>query len=429
MQQLKIQRLSRLLLVACMLCVALAQGVAAEEPRELAVQRDPQAGYNPATNTFRVYAHREGLVGYTTANGHVIQPNDFFVALPCWCSLSSKGGDEFQVRITYKGKSLVVPVWDVGPWNTEDNYWDPPEERSFKGLPRGVPAAEAAYFDGYNGGRDGKGREVRSPAGMDIGDGAFYALGMTDSDWVDVEFLWLDGTLAGPEGPTREEIAASLPPLQPRFSDIATVWWDERPPIDDHVTPIEDGRYGYVPETGHNVPHEILNYWHSHGGWKTLGLPVGEFHRAIERDGDTRYIQHFERAVLELVWPEDGGEPYVVPEDLGYETFIDPDAWEQIEPFQDDGWARYIPDTGHSLGGGFRRVWEAHGGAEVFGLPISEEWGTVAPWGEPVVYQVFERARFEWWPNRAGAGDEITFGLLGLELLLQEGWIEPAPAE
>src|SRR5688572_15765563 len=59
MQQLKIQRLSRLLLVACMLCVALAQGVAAEEPRELAVQRDPQAGYNPATNTFRVYAHRE----------------------------------------------------------------------------------------------------------------------------------------------------------------------------------------------------------------------------------------------------------------------------------------------------------------------------------------------------------------------------------
>src|SRR3712207_737241 len=42
--------------------------------------------------TYRVYGYQEGLVGYTTANGHVIQPEDHFVALPCFCVLSSKGG-------------------------------------------------------------------------------------------------------------------------------------------------------------------------------------------------------------------------------------------------------------------------------------------------------------------------------------------------
>lgn len=259
---------------------------------------------------------------------------------------------------------------------------------------------------------------MRSPAGIDIGDGAFYALGMTDSAWVDVTFLWLDG-------PTREEIAAALPPLPERFSDIQTVWWDERPPLDNHVAPIEDGRYGYISATGHNVPAEILDYWNAHGGWKTLGLPVSEFHRAVEPDGSVRYIQYFERAVLALVWPDNGDPARVVPESLGYDTFIDPGAWLPIEPFDNQEWATYYPETGHSLGGGFRAFWEQHGGAEVFGLPISEEWGAVNADGRAVVYQVFERARFEWWPDKAGTGEEITLGLLGLELLLQEGWIEP----
>ena len=35
------------------------------------------------------------------------------------------GGQEFQVRVTYRGHSVVLPVWDVGPWNTHDEYWAP----------------------------------------------------------------------------------------------------------------------------------------------------------------------------------------------------------------------------------------------------------------------------------------------------------------
>lgn len=419
MKRVRVRQPAGLLLILAMLAALVGQSVTAEAPATDAIQRDPGAGYDPATNTFRVYAHREGLVGHTTANGHVIQPNDFFVALPCWCALSSKGGSEFEVQLTYKGKSIVVPVWDVGPWNTQDNYWDPPEERHFKGLPQGVPAAEAAYFDNYNNGRDGRDREVRSPAGIDIGDGAFYALGLTDSAWIDVTFLWMDG-------PDRETIMESVPPLPERFDDIQTVWWDESPPLENHVAPIEDGRYGYITETGHNVPLELLNYTDTHGGWWTMGLPVSEFHRVIEPDGSVRHLQYFERAVLSLAWPADGGPPVVVPEDIGYTTFIDPDAATPVAPSNDDGWSRYFPETEHSLGGGFRVLWETHGGADVFGYPVSEEWGAVTPDGRTVVYQVFERARFEWWQDKAGTGEEITFGLLGLELLLDEGWIEPA---
>ncbi|MGH9174768.1 MAG: SH3 domain-containing protein, partial [Vicinamibacterales bacterium] len=170
--------------------VGAQDGASATEPKPLVheVNRTEHLG----GATWRVYGYQEGLVGYTTANGHVIQPEDFFVALPCFCVLSSRGGHEFQVQLTYNGKTVTVPVWDVGPWNTTDNYWDPPELREWQGLPQGMPMATAAYYDGYNGGKDGWGRTVGSPGGIDIGDGAFHALGMTGSDWIEVTFLWLE---------------------------------------------------------------------------------------------------------------------------------------------------------------------------------------------------------------------------------------------
>ena len=99
-----------------------------------------------------MFATREGLVGHRTANGHRIGPRDRFVALPYWGVLSSKGGNEFQVRVTYRGRSVVLPVWDVGPWNTHDDYWSP--KRRYSDLPVGQPMAHAAYHQRYHDGRD-----------------------------------------------------------------------------------------------------------------------------------------------------------------------------------------------------------------------------------------------------------------------------------
>jgi hypothetical protein len=183
-----IGKLRRLLSLAALalLATTVAQvqaGPAAEEQQSLAP-------------TYRIFATREGLVGYTTANGHVIKPRDRFVALPSWSSLSPKGTDKFSVRLTYGGRSVVVPVWDVGPWNTKDDYWNP--NRRYSDLPVGRPMAEAAFYDGYNGGRDERGRRIQHPNGIDIADGTFWDdLGMKRNDWVEVSFLWL-GADPGP---------------------------------------------------------------------------------------------------------------------------------------------------------------------------------------------------------------------------------------
>jgi hypothetical protein len=139
----------------------------------------------------RVYATRIGLVGRQTANGTIIAPEDRFVALPSRRVLSARGGRDYEVRVEYKGRSLTLPVWDIGPWNVRDNYWESSARRDmWNDLPPGRPQSVAAYYDAYHGGRDGFGRRILSPAAIDISDGAFYELGMTQGDWVMVTFLW-----------------------------------------------------------------------------------------------------------------------------------------------------------------------------------------------------------------------------------------------
>jgi hypothetical protein len=165
--------------------------------------RIPSRSLPDSKDRSAVFATREGLVGRTTANGHVIRPRDRFVALPSRRSLSAKGGREFQVRLTHKGNSVVAPVWDVGPWNVRDDHWSFSSQRErWRDLPRGLPQAQAAFQDGYNGGKDEFGRQVKNPAGIDLADGIFWDdLQMRDNDWVKVDYLWLaaDQTSGPPE--------------------------------------------------------------------------------------------------------------------------------------------------------------------------------------------------------------------------------------
>ena len=364
--------------------------------------------------TFRVYGYREGLVGGTTSNGHVIQPNDHFVALPCVCALSSKDGNEYQVKIEYKGQAVTAPVWDVGPWNTHDNYWDPSSERKYSDLPQGKPEAEAAYTANYNNGLDGSGREVTSPGGIDIADGTFADLGMTDSDWVTVTFLW-----SKPAHPS----LAELPALPTGYQDIPTVYYGERPPLDS-VDQKDPSVYTYFSQTGHNVPTPFMDYWNQHGSWRNIGLPISEVYRQIAFDGTPRIVQYFERQVLELNLPNDGDKPLVTSSLIGYTAWAPTSSTAKLASFQSNGNAWYFPETKHKLANGFLQYWQDNGGLAAFGYPISEEYAGVTPDGRKYVAQNFERARFEWWPDKAGTPGEITQGLLGAELLRQEGWLD-----
>lgn len=146
-----------------------------------------------AEQSYRVFATREGLVGGTTANGHVIVPRDHFVALPSRRGLSGKGTGDYTVRVCAEnGRCEWAPVWDVGPWNTKDDYWNPsPERQMWQDLAQGRPQAQAAKQDGYNGGKDQFGRTVRNPAAIDLADGTFWdGLRLTDNSWVTVTYLW-----------------------------------------------------------------------------------------------------------------------------------------------------------------------------------------------------------------------------------------------
>lgn len=172
-------------------------------PRSRSLQ-EAEAAPAAGEDTYRVFATREGLVGGTTANGHVITQRDHFVALPSRRGLSAKGSGSYSVRVCAEstGRCAYAPVWDVGPWNTTDDYWNPAGTRqSWADLPQGRPQAQAAYEDGYNGGLDGFGRRVANPAGIDLGDGTFWdGVGLTDNAWTTVTYLW---TGSGPRGVVR----------------------------------------------------------------------------------------------------------------------------------------------------------------------------------------------------------------------------------
>ncbi|GAA3542589.1 hypothetical protein GCM10022222_27850 [Amycolatopsis ultiminotia] len=159
---------------------------------------DAPAGGAPSS--YRIYATREGLVGGTTSNGHRITERDHFVSFPSTKSVSPLATGSYTARVcrTDAARCEYAPVWEVGPWNEHDDYWNPSAERAqFRSLPPGVPEAQAAYLDGFNGGKDSRGRTVRNPAGIDLADGTFWdGLGLTGSSYVDVTFLWTGAATA-----------------------------------------------------------------------------------------------------------------------------------------------------------------------------------------------------------------------------------------
>jgi hypothetical protein len=179
---------------------------------------------------YSVFATREGLVGGTTSSGHVIVPNDYFVALPGCTPSNCKGGftpgnmtqcgSKCYVKVINPITNVcrVEPILDTGPWFTVDDWWNPTDVRYLNNLAsnpntlaQGYPGAEAArnqldvgYGRGPNGyGRDNTGtipgrqfREVGNPAAIDLADGTWYALapqGNAVGATITVEMLWQTG--------------------------------------------------------------------------------------------------------------------------------------------------------------------------------------------------------------------------------------------
>ena len=121
---------------------------------------------------------------------------------------------DYRVALTLdNGRSATIPVEEVGPWNLDDNWWNPTSgtprpRRLFRDLPTGKPEAQAAFYDDYNlrtnctdlqhnptarsDGADQFGRCVLNPAGIDLSVAAAAQLGLgnLENAWLTVTFLW-----------------------------------------------------------------------------------------------------------------------------------------------------------------------------------------------------------------------------------------------
>jgi plastocyanin len=80
---------------------------------------------------------------------------------------------------------------------------------------------------------------------------------------------------------------------------------------------------------------------------------------------------------------------------------------------------RFMPQTGHGLKNDFRAFWETHGGAEIFGLPVSEEYREREADGVVRTVQYFERARFEYHDEFAGTPNAVELGTLARALTVR----------
>ncbi|MBP7686324.1 MAG: carboxypeptidase regulatory-like domain-containing protein [Thermoflexales bacterium] len=155
----------------------------------------------------------------------------------------------------------------------------------------------------------------------------------------------------------------------------------------------------YFPETRHLVSGEFFNFFNQHGGLKVFGYPItGEF------DWRGRRIQYFQKARLEL-HPE---QPYpyrvqlgLLGEELGYRRA-------GVPAVTSDQYRRFYPETQHILAYAFLTFYDANGGLDIFGYPITEfmlENGRIV--------QYFQRAKMEWHPELSG-DQRVQLGDLGL---------------
>lgn len=106
-------------------------------------------------------------------------------------------GQNYTVFLSYK-KSTAATVLESGPWNVDDNYWagwgDPQRRRMFADLALGMPEAQAAFFNNYNGGQDQFGRKVTAPFGIDLARQVSIDIGLEPgvNDWITVSFMWTE---------------------------------------------------------------------------------------------------------------------------------------------------------------------------------------------------------------------------------------------
>lgn len=209
----------------------------------------------------------------------------------------------------------------------------------------------------------------------------------------------------------------------------------------------------YFPQTGHTINGAFRTFFQSNGGLMIFGYPRTE---AYQQNG--RLVQWFQRDMFEE-HAEHAGTPYEVQLSLlgtlltngrvfvhptvstptptptppptpsptptatptattaGRTATPTPKASATPVPTVTPSSIVAFPQTGYSVGFGFLQFFQAHGGIDVFGYPISQELPEIGPDGKSHTVQYFQRGRFEYHPEFNGTPYEVELGLLGDQLL------------
>ncbi len=178
--------------------------------------------------------------------------------------------------------------------------------------------------------------------------------------------------------------------------------------------------------TGHSVSGKFLSKFQSAGGLETLGYPITE---PFEQEG--RLVQYFEYACLED-HPDNPGGPVVKLRMLGERMGRRQPALDIARvPGALERHSRYFSQTGHAVRRDFLDYFDARGGLDLFGFPVSEPFSD-----HGVLVQDFQRIRLVWVPSgdwetsvlRETTG-QVEFVFEGLDITLLRPIPRPADAE
>ncbi len=180
-------------------------------------------------------------------------------------------------------------------------------------------------------------------------------------------------------------------------------------------------------ETGQCISGQFQSYWQANGGLPVFGFPITASASEINRDtGQSYSTQWFERNRFEI-HPENAAPYNVLLGRLGDDRLRQEDRDWRTFPKADPSSPHYYALTGHAIAPQFWSYWRGHGlelgdpaisereSLALFGLPLSEPAMETNSSGDTVLTQWFERARFEYHPDKP-APYIVLLGLLGDEI-------------
>jgi hypothetical protein len=157
--------------------------------------------------------------------------------------------------------------------------------------------------------------------------------------------------------------------------------------------------FEYFDQTGHNVQGAFLQFYHAAANpLLVYGYPITEEFTGL----DGLRVQYFQRARFEFR-PDLPQGMQVQLTSLGVALYTPSNPVEAFNPLA----CRFFAETGYSVCYEFREFFEANGGVDQFGQPVS-----AFEYRQDTIVQYFEKSRLEWQPWRQ-PGQRVVIADLG----------------